>query len=96
MIGSVHLVNLTDVRNHLSLTQINGLRLTLIDLLIYLNYVPGLEIPMIYASSSNVHNNWKNPYASSKKAMEAVAKATNKHIGLRFTNVFMTDADLVC
>ena len=47
-----------------------------------------LKIPMIYASSSNVHNWWKNPYASSKKAMEAVAKATGKHIGLRFTNVF--------
>ena len=47
-----------------------------------------LKIPMIYASSSSVHNWSNNPYASSKKAMEAVAKATGKHIGLRFTNVF--------
>ena len=46
-----------------------------------------LEIPCVYASSSNVHNWHKNPYAGSKKAMEAVAKATGKHIGLRFTNV---------
>ena len=47
-----------------------------------------LKIPCVYASSSNVHNWHKNPYAGSKKAMEAVAKATGKHIGLRFTNVF--------
>ena len=47
-----------------------------------------LEIPMVYASSSSVHNWHSNPYAGSKKAMEAVAIATGKHIGLRFTNVF--------
>ncbi|RPH07697.1 MAG: NAD-dependent epimerase/dehydratase family protein [Alphaproteobacteria bacterium TMED194] len=46
------------------------------------------KTPCVYASSSNAHYWWKNPYAGSKKAMEAVAKATGKHIGLRFTNVF--------
>ena len=47
-----------------------------------------LKIPMVYASSSSVHNWSQNPYAGSKKAMEAVALATGKHIGLRFTNVY--------
>lgn len=47
-----------------------------------------LKIPMVYASTSSVHNWDKNPYAISKKAMESVAKATGKHIGVRFTNVF--------
>ena len=41
-----------------------------------------LKIPMVYASTSSVHNWDKNPYAISKKAMESVAKATGKTVEL--------------
>ena len=83
----VHLAALADVRK--SMDDPDKWYETNVDWSINLFQLCGkLEIPCVYASSSNVHEWYKNPYAGSKKAMESVAKATGKHIGLRFTNVF--------
>jgi len=44
------------------------------------------KIRVLYASSSSVHEWWLNPYAASKKAMEAVA--TGNTTGMRFHTVW--------
>jgi UDP-glucose 4-epimerase len=52
------------------------------------NYATPWNVPVIYASSSCAKVWWKSAYGMSKKALESVAIADGKHIGLRFTNVF--------
>ena len=48
-------------------------------------------VPCVYASSSCAKVWYDSPYGTSKKAMESIARATGKHIGLRFTNIFGED-----
>jgi len=43
-------------------------------------------IPMVYASSSCVHQWWRSPYGTTKRVMEEFAH--EGHIGLRFTTVW--------
>jgi len=47
-------------------------------------------VKVIYASSSSVYEWWKNPYATSKKAMEELAPYTS--IGMRFHTVYGPDS----
>ena len=43
-------------------------------------------MPLIYASSSCIHNWWLSPYGISKKVNEETA--FDKQVGLRFTTVY--------
>ena len=45
------------------------------------------NVPIIYASSSSVYEWWQSPYATTKWAMEHIAKEVNS-IGLRFHTVY--------
>jgi nucleoside-diphosphate-sugar epimerase len=49
-----------------------------------------MDAKVIYASSSSVYEWWKNPYATSKKAMEEFA--TYSSIGMRFHTVYGPDS----
>lgn len=44
------------------------------------------NIPLLYASSSCIHNWWLSPYGTSKKVNEETA--FDKQVGLRFTTVY--------
>ena len=44
------------------------------------------NIPLLYASSSCIHNWWLSPYGTSKKVNEETA--FNNQVGLRFTTVY--------
>ena len=44
------------------------------------------NIPLLYASSSCIHNWWLSPYGTSKKVNEETA--IDKQVGLRFTTVY--------
>ena len=44
------------------------------------------NIPLLYASSSCIHNWWLSPYGTSKKVNEETAH--HKQVGLRFTTVY--------
>lgn len=49
-----------------------------------------LNIRCVYASSSSIYEWWKNPYAGSKKAMEALAPEYS--VGMRFHTVYGPDS----
>lgn len=50
------------------------------------NWVSQENVHILYASSSSVYEWWLNPYATSKKAMEAVAPTNST--GMRFHTVY--------
>lgn len=52
------------------------------------------DTKMLYASSSNVHEWWLNPYATTKKMCEALAKG-KKAIGLRFHTIYPGREDML-
>lgn len=45
------------------------------------------RVPLLYASSSSIHNWWKSPYGTTKKVNEITAFA-DRQTGLRFTTVY--------
>ena len=49
------------------------------------------NVPIVYASSSSVYEWWQSPYATTKWAMEHIAKEVNS-IGLRFHTVYGPDS----
>ena len=49
------------------------------------------DVPIIYASSSSVYEWWQSPYATTKWAMEHIARDVNS-IGLRFHTVYGPDS----
>lgn len=49
-----------------------------------------LNLRCVYASSSSIYEWWKNPYATSKKAMEELAPKYS--VGMRFHTVYGVDS----
>ena len=49
-----------------------------------------LNLRCVYASSSSIYEWWKNPYATSKKAMETLAPTYS--VGMRFHTVYGPDS----
>ena len=45
------------------------------------------RVPLLYASSSSIHNWWKSPYGTTKKVNEITA-FPERQVGLRFTTVY--------
>lgn len=46
-----------------------------------------VRVPLLYASSSSIHNWWKSPYGTTKKVNEITAMG-DRQTGLRFTTVY--------
>ncbi len=60
-------------------------------------YCDRTETRCMYASSSNAHEWWVNPYAASKKAVEALAQSYShvESIGMRFHTVWPGREDML-
>tara|TARA_B110000902_G_C14270675_1_gene573014 strand:- start:303 stop:1142 length:840 start_codon:yes stop_codon:yes gene_type:complete len=59
-----------------------------------LSWAEKTKTKMIYASSSNVHEWWLNPYAATKKMCEALA-VHKEAIGLRFHTIYPGRSDML-
>lgn len=81
----IHLAAYADVRRSLKEPQIywenNVENTTRIQQICHYN-----NIPLLYASSSCIHNWWLSPYGTSKKVNEETA--FHHQVGLRFTTVY--------
>ena len=81
----VHLAAYADVRKSLQEPDLywknNVKNTTRIQKICHYN-----NIPLLYASSSCIHNWWLSPYGTSKKVNEETA--FDKQVGLRFTTVY--------
>ena len=81
----VHLAAYADVRRSLQEPDLywknNVKNTTRIQKICHYN-----NIPLLYASSSCIHNWWLSPYGTSKKVNEETA--FDKQVGLRFTTVY--------
>lgn len=59
-------------------------------------YCERTRTPVMYASSSNAHEWWLNPYATTKQMMEEMASMlTVKHIGMKFHTVWPGRQDML-
>jgi nucleoside-diphosphate-sugar epimerase len=90
----IHLAGIAGVRDSIGSAElyydvnVGGMRNAL-------NWAQFNSIPrVLYASSSNVHEWWLNPYATTKKMCEALATDCNA-IGLRFHTIYPGREDML-